>query len=407
MQDRLDALLIGCDFPEHAAIARSLMGESAGLPAGMADSEDPEIRFGTALVTGDIPRLTAALDGDPLSQMAAGMTLARLGHFAPLENLLRTANDGVRDRVLVQMMWSEKPAPGLRDVLLDLVERPPHKDIASLAARVLARGCDPKDAVQMVRAANGDTLIINAALKAPLARHEVVDIFDFLIATGQLRWYTREFERLQAWLPNRYVEDRFPQAPDDDTRDALCRLACEQLRMREDDKEIEPFLVRTAFAGHSPAIRDAAWTAMIQVYNSRSGGGQFEPVSFKGNKARRCFGSIDKFARRYAAAIEDPEVWAASSFSRSLGDLLFTTDPRELDEGLAWTVAEPVLRVMLNVDAPSNIRRGGARFLARMAAFPEWSVRATKMIRQLDDTDMHDLIGEELGYCGAELRGWK
>jgi hypothetical protein len=400
---RIIELLQASPFKPEAAVRLGLMGvgDPDRLKAAL-DSKDPETAFAAALALGDADRLSVAVGkGEPLMTLAAGRTLARLGIFAPLAPVLKTASLDVQADLLRELASQKKPAPELREVLLDLVENVRWEEAEEVKRRVyvgddqlrhesrkravsiLARGADVALARRLTAALDWDSDGLRPLLAewggADPAAAEVV--LSHLVGIGKFsrsQWNLDDAVKRGGVSPG-FVPARWASASPE-MRTELIGLAEKQLGANPDET-LHRFLVNVVFGPEGGKLRAEAWWALHRTYRKDDHRGE-GPLTLEDGPIRRFFGSAELFAPKLVAVLRDDEALREVGLFDFLARFLKPVDP-----AFAATIASAELvRALLAVAGGGYyafLVDGAIDLIGVAGADPRWREEAIAGLRAL------------------------
>lgn len=398
---RVIELLQASPFKAEAAVRLGLMG--AGDPERLKaalDSKDPETAFAAALALGDADRLSVAVGkGEELMTLAAGRALARQEIFAPFAGVLKSAPLWLQAELLKELASRKKPAPELREVLVDLVENVRWEDPEEVRKRVftdddrlrndarhravsvLARGADVALARRLTLALDWDfdgmrPLIAEWGGADPAAAEVVLA---HLVETGR---FSRSLWNLddavkRGGLPSSFVPSRWASASPE-MRSELVGLAEKQLG-RGPDEELLRFLVNVVFGPDGGKLRAEAWWALHRSLGNRRGESF---LSLSEGPIRRFFGFPEAFAPKLVAVLRDDEALREVGLYDFLAAFLKPVDPAFVPR-----IAGPELvRALLHVagsDYYAFVVDGAIDLLGVAGVDPRWRDEAIDGLKAL------------------------
>lgn len=380
-----------CSFQTASAVRLAFLGEEIEIPYDAIGSADPDIQVPVAILRKDVDRLAAALQGDPITQIAAGVALIHLDQLGLLAGVLRDAPDAVKSELLWRMSGSKTGSPKLRAVLLHLVETHPETQIRVRAAHVLCRAAADEDALRIARAANGDTRVLQSLLLSESFHStKVEEVLCWMIGNGGFRMaqYGLSTVAEKGRVPDSFVPRRFSEA-DDETKIEMCGFAEIQL-IHRGDEELHRFLMRVAFGPHPADLRHTAWWSLRRWY-LRSDPRGANPAGLEEEPCRRFFGSYGDFALRLAKILEDPKIHEEASVAEFLERMLGDADLQTMsgDSRATWRLAEAVAKMMRDRERGRfTLRTSGAKFFAILGKHEKWREKAIAALGEFSGTDI-------------------
>jgi hypothetical protein len=400
---RVIELLKASPFKPEAAVRLGLMGvgDADRLKAAL-DSKDAETAFAAALALGDLDRLSAAVGrGEPLMTLAAGRALARQGCFRPLEPVLRSAPLDVQADVIRELSTQKKPAPELREVLLDLVENVRwespedvrqkrfvesdrvRSDLRKRATTVLARGCDAALARRLAVASDGDSQFVQPLLAewggAP--PEAVEPVLEHLISIGKFQasqWNLDDAVK-RGGVSSGFVPARWTNASPE-MREELLGLAEKQLKQGEDEAVLR-FVVNVVFGPDGGKLRARAWWAIERTRdgNARRDGSL---LGLREGPIRRFFGSAEAFEPKLVAVLNDDIALKEVGLYDFVSNFLKPADPAFTSAIASAELTRALLRVA-GGDYHSFLVDAAIQLLAHVGIDPRWRGEAIEGLRAL------------------------
>jgi hypothetical protein len=388
--EQVKAHLRQSPFRTAATLRLGLAGDTVEVPREAIGSSDPDLAIPAAILMSDVERLRTALSGDALEQRAASRILIRLGHAGALNSMLRTADDETLQEALDSAVMRRKGVPELRDVLFDLLENHQQPYIRRRAGQLLCMSCGQDDGLRIVRAANGETSVIQSLLQnSKLPKDRMEEVCRLLMERGEFSMSTYGFATVaeKGLVGDDFVPRHFADAPDE-TRCELCRFAEIQLMERHDEK-LHCFMNSAAFGNYMAEVRKEAWWSLRRCYLRDDPRGE-NPAALTIASCQRFFGSPAEFAKRLVPILKDPGTYEHVGPWEDLARILSKASMDALvDAGDAsWQLADAVVRMMRNDAAPFTLRTAGPKYLAEMAMHKPWRERVRATLNAFRGTDL-------------------
>lgn len=388
-------------LPQITAVrrARFQAGEEAALQAALAGA-DADTAFAAALIVGDIDRLTAALQGPELMQMAAGRRLIQLGHYGGIDKLLRAGSAPLRAELIDALRSVKGPVPELAEAVLFVFEQTADLRQRARITDVLCRRLNPAWVPRICEAAGNERSIFQSLFmeKAELPQEAIGAVCKFMLDHGRftMSQYGLSDAAQRGALADSFVPTHFPQAPDDASRKELLRCAEEQLKERGDEA-LHRFVMGEVFGPHTAEVRAAAWWALSRWY-AQTKYAWNGPFSLRVTEIERFFGSLANFLPRWIAVLQDADTMKEVGYYDYMAHLLKYSET-DLAPALAADPAliEPTQALVhaligvIDSDYWALLRSAAAEFLGAIGSHAAWRESVLTGLHRCRDKGNFDL----------------
>jgi hypothetical protein len=377
-------------YKVEAAVRLALLGRrDPDLLREALASSDRETSFSAALALGEVGRLQAALQGDPLERSAAGRKLIELGIIKPVVQIVEKSPLEVQKELVESLARRKEPAPEAADTLMEIIEKTDDATLRERAARVLCRDLRPEWVLRLARAAKEDRHIFQSLLQAPaLDAQGAVALGDFLIQKGFFRIGQYGLKELaeSGRMPESFVPSRFAPASGE-AQDELLRFAEAQLG-RVMSEGLHRFVLNVVFGSHPAKIRAGAWWVLHRSYRHHGEYRGEGPFKLEKGVIERFFGSVAAFLPKLASVLRDHATLKEVGYYEMIAHLLNSAD----DATVAAIQAEPsaaddLVEALLHGvggDYWPNTVEGMMRLLSQIGSHPRWNERALAGLRTLN-----------------------
>jgi hypothetical protein len=375
-----------------------LQGKPDELPAEAMASEVWDLRFMSALVSGDHDTLVASLASqDALERFAAARRLVDLDIFDPLADALRQASPDEQLQLFKSIAGRKKPVPGLREPAYQIAQSTASVQVCRAAVSVLCIGCPPEEVERLAQAANGDSSAYQSILqRAGLPPDSLAHLGGWFLEHNVFRndqFGMRDIAKKDR-MPATFVPRHWDSA-DEKAQKELCGFAECQLEDSADE-DLHRFLVKVAFGLGSVPVRATVWKSLTRLSARLKPLGVL-PIAIRTDSLDHYFGSVEAFLFTFTKFLADPsfrELAADSSLRDPITQLVRYPDPDVLPALAIHTrtvssLADAVAAIAQDHEHLDFILRIECiAFLGWLGRVPEFEKKMRTRIRTFLQTDL-------------------